>query len=127
MTTGIIKGRRSTRMPRREAAKDFRKSVVNVTVLKMIDLRRLSDMVKFKILQNLSELKKDPGECLVKMVLHDCNRKQICSLKPREWVDREVKVFGKASPLDKLYRYFLVENEHGDDFISCEKICVPIL
>ncbi|KAI5652645.1 hypothetical protein M9H77_29832 [Catharanthus roseus] len=82
----IIKGGRSARMPRREAAKDFGKSVVNDTgskeawkfpsrvlfkekrVLKMIDLRRFPD-VKFEILQNLWDLKKDPGKSVVKMRL----------------------------------------------------------
>ncbi|KAI5654884.1 hypothetical protein M9H77_32071 [Catharanthus roseus] len=103
-------------MPRREAAKDFRESVVNVmdtsskeawklpsrvlskekTSLKMIDLRRLPDVFKFEILHNLWDLKKDSCESIVKMVLHDCNRKQMCSLKLREWVDGKVEVVGKA-------------------------------
>ncbi|KAI5682296.1 hypothetical protein M9H77_03524 [Catharanthus roseus] len=57
----------------------------------------------------------------MKMILHDCNRKQLHSLKPREWVDREVEVVGKGNLPDKLYCYFLVENEYGGDLNSCEK------
>ncbi|KAI5661946.1 hypothetical protein M9H77_21269 [Catharanthus roseus] len=36
------------------------------------------------------DLEKDPGKSLVEMVLHNCNRKQTGSLKPREWLDGEV-------------------------------------
>ncbi|KAI5673968.1 hypothetical protein M9H77_14332 [Catharanthus roseus] len=96
----IIKGLISARMPRKEAGKDFRKSVVNVT---MIDLRRLPNVVKSKILQNLWDLKKDPGKSVVKMVLHDCNRKQMYSLKLREWVDGEVDSTDGHSYVFKLF------------------------
>ncbi|KAI5659663.1 hypothetical protein M9H77_28456 [Catharanthus roseus] len=46
----IIKGLRSVRILMREAAKDFGKSVANIRVCKMIDLRRLPDVVKSEIL-----------------------------------------------------------------------------
>ncbi|KAI5654699.1 hypothetical protein M9H77_31886 [Catharanthus roseus] len=39
-------------------------------------------------------------------------------------VNVTVEVVGKGSPPDKLYRYFLVENEYEGDFISCEKITI---
>ncbi|KAI5678697.1 hypothetical protein M9H77_09647 [Catharanthus roseus] len=112
--TRIIKGLRSVRMQRREAAKELGKCVVNVTdtsskearklpsrVLSkkkmMIDLQRLTDVVKSEILQNLWDLKKDPSESVVKRVLHDCNRKQLHFLKLREWVDgeKETQLQGK--------------------------------
>ncbi|KAI5658622.1 hypothetical protein M9H77_27415 [Catharanthus roseus] len=78
--TRIIKGLRSVRMLRREAAKDLGKCVINVTVLNMIELQRLSDVVKSEILRNLWELKKDPSE------------KANALFEAREWVDGEICV-----------------------------------
>ncbi|KAI5650002.1 hypothetical protein M9H77_36007 [Catharanthus roseus] len=144
--TRTIKSLRSVRRSRRKAAKDLEKCVVIVT---MIDLRRLPDVVKSEILQNLWDVKKDLTESVVKIVLHEWNRKQLCSLKSREWVDEStlltyaerrkhnsmakiwnlstwfhVEVVGKGSPPDKLYCYSLVENECGGDITSCEKVHV---
>ncbi|KAI5662127.1 hypothetical protein M9H77_21450 [Catharanthus roseus] len=67
-----------------------RKSFVNVTAFKMTDLQRLQDVVKSEMFQILWDLKKVPGDSVVKMVIHDCNQKQMRHLKPREWVDGEV-------------------------------------
>ncbi|KAI5653877.1 hypothetical protein M9H77_31064 [Catharanthus roseus] len=91
----IIKGLRSARIRRRETSKDFIKSVVNVTVINC-----LSTLLTY------AERLKHNGKARIWYLL--------------TWF--QVEVLGKDSPLDKLYRYFLVENEYGGNFISCEKV-----
>ncbi|KAI5670665.1 hypothetical protein M9H77_11029 [Catharanthus roseus] len=59
----------------------------------MIDLRRLPNMVKFKILQNLWDLKKYPGESVAEMVLHDCNRNILLTYAERRKYNGKARIW----------------------------------
>ncbi|KAI5681262.1 hypothetical protein M9H77_02489 [Catharanthus roseus] len=128
-------------MPRKKVAKDFKKSVVNVTDSSSKEAQKLPNRVLSRKNNNfydlaislylisghamhlkMIDLRRLPDMSVVKMILHDWNPKQMCSLKPREWVNGELKMNTMAILfLVKNYNVRLFMKLCGRKEVSCER------